>query len=61
MKKIKIKMKENEITVTFMVDKDLMKDFEQAQKQKEKVLGISLSKKQAFQLALKEAIENWSK
>jgi hypothetical protein len=61
LKKIKNRMKENEITVTYMVDKDLMKAFENAQKQKEKELGISLSKKQAFQLALKEAIENWVK
>ena len=54
-------MKENEISVTFFADKDLMKQFEKAKELKAASMGIGLTKKQAIHLALKEAIEIWSK
>lgn len=52
-------MKEKEISVTFFVDKDSMEAFEKAKEFKAEQLGISLTKKQALQLAIKEATENW--
>ena len=54
-------MKENEISVTFFADKDLMKQFETAKDKKAESIGIGLTKKQALHLAIKEAIESWSK
>jgi len=56
-----IYMKGNEISVTFFADKDLMKEFEKAKELKAASMGIGLTKKQAIHLALKEAIEVWSK
>ena len=54
-------MKENEISVTFFADKELMKEFEKAKEKKAASLGIALTKKQALHLAIKDAIEGWSK
>jgi len=52
-------MDEKEISVTFFADKDVMDEFEKAKEFKERQLGIKLTKKQALQIAIKEAIENW--
>jgi rRNA-processing protein FCF1 len=52
-------MDEKEISVTFFISKDIMDEFEKAKEKKAKTVGISLTKKQALQLAIKEAIENW--
>lgn len=51
--------KKDEIVVTFSIDKDLLKAFAKAQENKEREMGIRLSKKQAFHLALIDATENW--
>lgn len=52
-------MKENEVSITFYADKDLIKEFEKALERKALKLGINLTKKQALQLAMKDAISNW--
>lgn len=52
-------MRENEVSVTFHVDKGLMEEFEKAKDQKSVDIGIPLNKKQALVLAMKEAIEKW--
>jgi hypothetical protein len=54
-------MDENEVSVTFFVDKELMRKFEVAKDEKAKTLGIKLTKKQALQLAMKDAISAWTK
>lgn len=54
-------MDEHEISVTFFADKNVMEQFKDAIQFKEKELGIKLSKKQALQIAIKEAISNWQK
>ncbi len=54
-------MDENEISVTFFADKDVMNQFDKAKEIKAKELGFKLTKKQALQLAIKEAIEKWTK
>ncbi len=52
-------MKDNEISVTFHADKELMEKFEKAMIKKAQSIGIMLTKKQALQLAMKLAIEKW--
>lgn len=52
-------MRDNEVSVTFHVDKALMADFEAAKDLKSKELGVPLNKKQALVLAMKEAVEKW--
>ncbi|MCT4604461.1 MAG: hypothetical protein N4A59_16355 [Marinifilum sp.] len=54
-------MRENETSVTFHIDKKLMKDFDEASKMKSEQLGIPLNRKQSLHLAIKEAIDNWQK
>jgi hypothetical protein len=54
-------MGEDEISVTFFANKEVMSQFEKAKDLKAKELGIKLTKKQALQLAMKEAIERWTK
>lgn len=54
-------MKENETSVTFHIDKDVLKDFEDAAKAKEKGIGIPLNRKQSLYLAIKEITEKWKK
>lgn len=53
-------MKENEISFTFHIDKGLMEEFEKVMVVKSKEIGLDLKKKQALQLAIKEAIVNWT-
>lgn len=53
-------MNEKEISVTFFISKDIMDEFEKAKEKKAEIVGIGLTKKQALQLAIKEAIERWS-
>ena len=53
-------MGEDEISVTFFANKEVMDQFEKAKDLKAKELGIKLTKKQALQLAMKEAIERWT-
>lgn len=54
-------MRENEASVTFHIDKKLMKDFDAATKEKSESLGIPLNRKQSLHLAIKEAIDKWKK
>jgi len=54
-------MKESEVSITFHVDKELLKDFEDAIRQKEKEIGVPLNRKQALHLAIKEATTKWKK
>ena len=54
-------MKTNDISMTFHIDRDLLKEFEKAKDIRASKIGIDLNKKQALQLAIKEAIENWTK
>jgi hypothetical protein len=54
-------MKENETSVTFHIDKEVLKKFEKAVKFKEDELGIPLNRKQSLHLALKEITKAWSK
>lgn len=55
-------MKQNEISVTFHADKDLMDEFDKIKDLKAKNMGLTdLTKKQALQLAIKETIERWKK
>ena len=50
-----------EVSVFFSVPEEILNSFNEAVKQKSKNLGIVLNKKQAYQLALKEITELWSK
>ena len=52
---------ENETSVFFSISEDTLKEFNEAIKKKSKKIGIELNKKQAYALAIKEAIDNWSK
>lgn len=52
-------MKESEVSVTFHIDKDLLKEFDNAIKIKEKEIGVPLNRKQSLHLAIKEAINKW--
>jgi len=52
-------MKENEKAVNFTCDVDLINEFTASKACKEKTLGIDLSIKQAFCIAMKEAIKRW--
>ena len=52
-------MKENELSFTFHIEKELMGDFEKAIERKGKELGIPLTKKQALHLAIKEVVNKW--
>jgi metal-responsive CopG/Arc/MetJ family transcriptional regulator len=54
------RMKKNEISVTFHIDKELLKDFDEVIQKKAKSIGIPLTRKQALHLAIKETIEKWS-
>lgn len=54
-------MKENETSVTFHIDKELLKKFEKATDLKSNDVGIPLNRKQSMTLAIKEAIEKWTK
>jgi hypothetical protein len=54
-------MDENEISVTFYINREVMQEFEKAKDYKAADLGIKLTKKQALQLAIKEASKNWTK
>jgi hypothetical protein len=54
-------MRQNETSVTFHIDKELLEDFNSAVKEKSKELGVPLNRKQALTLAMKEAIEKWKK
>ena len=54
-------MKENDVSITFHIDKDLLKEFEKAKDLRAAKIGIDLNKKQALQLAIKDAIEKWTK
>ena len=54
-------MKENETSVTFHIDKDLLREFEKATDLKSKEVGIPLNRKQSMTLAVKEATEKWKK
>lgn len=57
---IMVKQK-GEVSVFFSVPEEILNSFNEAVKQKSKNLGIVLNKKQAYQLALKEITELWSK
>ena len=53
-------MKNDEVSVTFHAEKKLIDEFDKAKDIKATVIGIrDLTRKQAFQLAIKEAIERW--
>jgi hypothetical protein len=54
-------MKENETSVTFHIDKELLKKFDKATELKSSEVGILLNRKQSLHLALKEAISAWTK
>ena len=55
-------MKENEVSVTFHADKNLMDEFDKVKDLKAETLGLTdLTRKQALQLAIKESIERWKK
>lgn len=54
-------MDEDEVSVTFFANKEVMEQFEKAKDFKARELGIKLTKKQALQLAMKEAIDRWTK
>ena len=54
-------MKENEVSVTFHIDKEVLKAFEDAAKLKEKEIGLPLNRKQSLYLAITEATKNWKK
>ena len=53
-------MKENETSITFHTDMDLLEMFEKAVEEKEKELGFKLNRRQSMQLAMKEAINKWN-
>lgn len=52
-------MEENEKSVYFYADKEVLEAFDAASKKKGKDLGIPLNKKQAYNLALKEITKKW--
>lgn len=55
-------MKENEVSVTFHADKNLMKEFDMVKDLKAEKLGLTdLTMKQALQLAIKESMDRWKK
>jgi len=54
-------MRVNETSVTFHIDKALLKEFEMAMRKKSEEIGVPLNKKQALTLAMKEAIDKWKK
>lgn len=54
-------MKENEVSVTFHIDKGLLKEFEDAVKLKEEDIGFPLNRKQSLHLAIKETTKRWKK
>ena len=54
-------MKENETSITFHIDKDVLKDFEDAAKIKAAQIGFPLNRKQSMYLAIKEATDRWKK
>jgi hypothetical protein len=54
-------MKENETSVTFHIDKAVLKEFENAALIKSNEIGIPLNRKYSIYLAIKEATERWNK
>ncbi|GEM_PF-4107059 len=55
-------MKNNEIPISFHTDKDLIEEFDKASKLKASEMGLGdITRKQAFNLAIKEAVERWKK
>lgn len=54
-------MKENEVSITFHIDKEVLQEFEEAAKAKGEEIGLPLNRKQSMYLAIKEAIKNWKK
>lgn len=50
-----------EVSVFFSVPEEILNSFNEAVEQKSKSLGIVLTKKQAYHLALKEVTELWKK
>jgi hypothetical protein len=48
-----------EVSVFFHVSEETLKEFNEALERKSKQLGISLTKKQAYNLALKEISKIW--
>jgi hypothetical protein len=54
-------MKVNEVSVTFFIDKTIMKDFDKVIELKESAMWISsLTRKQALKLAIRETTERWA-
>ncbi len=51
----------DEVSVFFSVPEELLNAFNRAVEQKSKSLGVVLNKKQAYNLALKEITEIWTK
>lgn len=51
----------NEVSVFFSISDDLLAAFNKAVECKSKELGIVLNKKQAYNLAIKEISEIWTK
>lgn len=51
----------DEVSVFFSVPEELLNAFNTAVEQKSKSLGVVLNKKQAYNLALKEITELWTK
>lgn len=51
----------NEVSVFFSIPSDLLESFNKAVEKKSNELGIQLNKKQAFNMALKEITETWTK
>ncbi|MEI6138270.1 MAG: hypothetical protein WCP85_03350 [Mariniphaga sp.] len=55
-------MKDNEISVTFHADKAIIEKLDKASKLKAASMGLGvITRKQAFNLAIKEAVERWGK
>ena len=55
-------MKDNEVSVTFHADKNLMDEFNKVKDLKAKQMGLTdLTRKQALQLAIKESMDRWNK
>jgi hypothetical protein len=50
-----------EVSVFFSIPEELLNAFNHAVEQKSKQLGVVLNKKQAYNLALKEITELWTK
>jgi hypothetical protein len=51
----------DEVSVFFTIQEDLLKEFLKAIEIKGESLGIQLNKKQAFNLAIKQITEQWTK